>query len=107
MGNQESEVLGKYVIENCRDVHVFVVINFKSIAYKIIIYVVHKITEKNVLTNKMYFQKTQVFLLIFFKHNERYSHVIAIYYNYNFFLYSLSLNIMIACSLAFLSEISS
>lgn len=46
MGNQESEILGKYIIENCRNGHVSVFINFKSIAYKIIIYVVHKITEK-------------------------------------------------------------
>lgn len=79
MRNQESEVLGTYIIENCRDVRMLIFIKFKSFAYEVIIHVVHKITEKHFHKQNVFSKKNTGVLLVFFKHEERYSQTAASY----------------------------
>ena len=87
MGNQESETLGTYIIENCRDVHMSVFMNFKSYVYKIIIHVVvqrtAEITGKHSIKQNLFPKYTVLFFfffwLVFLKHCEGYSQTTAIY----------------------------
>lgn len=70
MVNQESETSGIYIIENCRDVHMSVFINFKSHAYKIIIHVVvqrtAEITAKDSIKQNLFLKYTGLFFACIF-----------------------------------------
>lgn len=65
MGNQEYELLGTYIVENCRDVHMLIFISFKSTAYKIIIHVVVQnpveVTEKHSNKQNLFSKNTDFF----------------------------------------------
>lgn len=108
MGNQESETLGTYIIENCRDVHMSVFMNFKSYVYKIIIHVVvqrtAEITGKHSIKQNLFPKYTFFFFFfgLYFLNTVKDIHKPQRYIKApSCFLYSLLLDIMVACFLAF------